>query len=327
MAKRKPTRDIYQEVTDRILEFLDAGDLPPWRKPILGKGADGIPKNLASGKAYRGINIFLLAMTSWAMGYESSYWLTYKQCQSLGGQVRRGEKSSLVTFWKTYEKHDRETDETTVLPVLRHYSAFNVEQCEGITAPDQVATADLIEFTPIEAAQGIVDGYCDAPPIVYGGGKACYLPRRDEIEIARPERFVSGEDYYATLFHELAHSTGHEKRLNRHQAEEFEGHVFGSPAYGREELVAEFASAILCGHARISPPTIENAAAYIDSWRRKIQADKRLVVQAAGRAQAAVDYILGSTFEEAANPSGVPSLSPRAPPGEIAQASPTVSPS
>ncbi|MCA9071159.1 MAG: ArdC family protein, partial [Planctomycetaceae bacterium] len=104
-------RDLYQEVTDQILHMLEAGTVP-WRHPIQGvAGQDGLPKNLDSGRAYRGVNVFLLAITAWAKGYESSYWLTYKQAQKQGGNVRKGEKSSLVVFWKMVEKRDRETKE------------------------------------------------------------------------------------------------------------------------------------------------------------------------------------------------------------------------
>ena len=139
MAKRKPRRDIYQEVTDRIVKLLEEGTVP-WRNPIRRGNRDGWPKNLQSGKGYRGINVFLLAVRAWESGFGSDYWLTFKQAKAAGGTVRKGEKSSLVIFWKQVEKEDKETGEKIKLPVLRHYNVFNVEQCDDIEAPDAVVS-------------------------------------------------------------------------------------------------------------------------------------------------------------------------------------------
>ena len=217
MAKKRtptqPRRDIYQEITDRIVEHLQSGQLPPWRQPIKRAGGDPFPKNLATGKNYRGVNIFMLGLAAWSMGYDSPYWLTFNQAKERGGQVRKGEKGSLVTFWKQYEKTDA-TDETTVLPVLRHYVVFNVEQIDGVAAPDALVI-DPTEFSPLAEAEKILAGYAGAPPIEHKGARAAYLPKADRIEIAVPERFETPEAYYATLFHELTHSTGHSSRLAR----------------------------------------------------------------------------------------------------------------
>jgi len=135
IAGRKQRRDIYQEVTDRILELLDAGTVP-WLDPIRRGGGDGWPKNLQSGKHYRGINVFLLAVRAMQSGFSSDYWLTFKQAKAKGGNIRKGESSSLVVFWKQVEKEDKETGEQIKLPVLRHYNVFNAEQCEGLEPPD-----------------------------------------------------------------------------------------------------------------------------------------------------------------------------------------------
>ncbi|TWT67041.1 DNA primase TraC [Posidoniimonas polymericola] len=296
MAKRKtspkPRRDIYQEVTDRILELLDGG-VAPWRQPIKRRGnSDGMPKSLSTGKPYRGINTFLLAMTAWAKNYESSYWATFNQVKQQGAQVRKGEKSTLVVFWKQYTKEDRETGAEQSIPVLRHYNVFNALQCEGLAAPDLVKEEAPSEpFVPIDEAERIVTGYPRPPEIAWGGNSAYYLPGLDKVQIAPPERFESRESYYATLFHELAHSTGHKSRLARDLGEKVS--PFGSPDYSKEELVAEMGSAFLCAAAGISPPTIEQSAAYIDGWRKKLKDDKKLVVQAAGQGQRAADYVRG----------------------------------
>lgn len=127
--------DIYKAVTDRIIELLDQ-DTVPWRHPIRGGGGEKpFPTNLASERAYRGINVFLLAVTGWAEGYESPYWLTFVQAKNKGGHVRKGEKGSLVILWKQYATQDKETGDDITVPVLRHYTVFNAEQCEGIEVP------------------------------------------------------------------------------------------------------------------------------------------------------------------------------------------------
>lgn len=296
--------DIYQAVTDRILESLDKGTVP-WRHPITrgnGEASGGWPKSLSSGKQYRGINIFLLAMTSWAKGYESDYWLTYKQAKERGGQVRKGEKSSLVVFWKRYATKDKETGEEKVVPVIRHYNVFNAEQCEGIKAPDSssgggaVGEEDRVEFEPIAACERVVEGYKGGPVISTGGSQAFYAPMTDSVQIPASERFVDRERYYATLFHELVHSTGHSSRLDRGLDKKLA--PFGSADYSKEELIAEMGAAFLAASTGISPPTIEQSAAYINNWRQKLRGDKKLIIKAAGAGQRAADHILGATWDE-----------------------------
>ncbi|WP_425395035.1 ArdC family protein [Aeoliella sp.] len=312
MAKRQPKRDIYQEIQEKILEYLDKG-VPPWRHPIMGRGGAGFPTSMTTGKRYRGINVFLLALTAWMEGYGSSHWLTYKQAKECGGSVKKGEKGTGVIFWRWFEKENADTGDVDRLPVLRHYTVFNAEQCDGVTAPDQIPEEPLNDFTPIQRCEQILAGYRNPPTIEHRGKAACYLPREDKIRIAEPERFVTTEDYYATLWHECVHSTGAEKRLNREAESDIGGHVFGSPEYGKEELVAEMGAAFLCAHAGISPPTIENAASYIDGWRKKINGDKKLVILAAAKGQAAADYILGVTFNDAAHNDLIPQKPPHKP--------------
>jgi len=298
MAKKsakKQRRDIYQEITDRILKLLDRGTVP-WHNPIRRGNGDGWPKNLDSKKHYRGINVFLLAMTAWEKGFESDYWTTFRQATNLGGKIRKGEKASLVTFWKLYDTKDKKTGEDLTLPVLRHYNVFNAEQCEGIEAPDAPEeNPELPSFTPIEQAEAIIRNYQDAPVISHGGSRACYRPSLDAILIPEPSRFENVESYFGTLFHEAAHSTGISKRLDRGLDDESPA-PFGSPDYSKEELIAEMGAAFLNAAAGISPSTIEQSAAYIDNWRKMLKGDKRLVVTAAGAAQKAADWILGSDF-------------------------------
>tara|TARA_R110002073_G_scaffold8027_19_gene44889 strand:- start:22305 stop:23369 length:1065 start_codon:yes stop_codon:yes gene_type:complete len=295
----KPKRDIYQEVTDRIIGFLEQGTAP-WRNPIKRGTGDGWPKNLDSGKRYRGINIFLLGLTAWERGYSSDYWMTFKQAQASGGQVRKGEKGTLVTFWKMYATKDKQTGDDVEVPMLKHYTAFNVEQIDGIDIPDATKDApDSVQFEPLAEAERIVQGYQSKPTIQHDGGrKAFYRPSSDSVHMPKHERFDCRESYYGTLFHELVHSSGHSSRLNRGLDTELA--PFGSPDYSREELVAEMGAAFLCAASGISPPTIEQSASYLQSWINILKGDAHLVIGAAGAAQKAADLILGETFNDAA---------------------------
>jgi antirestriction protein ArdC len=282
--------DLYQEITNQIIAMLDAG-VVPWRSPILGRDGAGHPKNLESGKGYRGVNVFLLAFTAFAKGYESSYWLTFNQAKPRGGGVRKGEKSSMVVFWKMLQTQDKETGEEKEVPVLRFYNVFNAEQCDGIEVPD-ASKSTAIDFKPIEAAEAVVKGYEGGPIIEHAGGRAFYRPSTDTAQLPEPTRFTTSEEYYSTLFHELAHSTGHQSRVDR--GIDTDPQPFGSPDYGKEELIAEMAAAFLCGDTGIRPAVIENQAAYVGGWLKQIKQDKRLVVTAAGAAQRAADWIRGS---------------------------------
>lgn len=301
MAKRKPNskpkRDIYQEITDRIIEHLESGQLPPWTQPIKNAGGDPFPKNLATGKPYRGINIWWLSLIGASAGFESRHWLTFKQAKAMGGMVRKGEHGSPVTFWKTYEKEDKETGKKSVLPVLKHYTVFNLDQIDGVDATD-VVQVDPADFELIAEAEKILKGWAGCPVVEHRGVGASYFPKSDKIIIAAPERFEPREGYYACLFHEAIHATGHKSRLDR-LGEETPS-PFGSREYSKEELVAEMGSAFLCAVAGISPMTIEQSAAYIKGWIVKLRSDKRLVVQAAGKAQKAADLVLGIRFEDEA---------------------------
>ncbi len=283
--------DLYAHVTNQIVARLDTG-VEPWRSPILGRsnGAAGSPQNIESLKPYRGVNVFMLAFTAWTKGYGSSYWLTFNQAKAHGGNVRKGEKSSLVVFWKEFETMDQRTGDPKRSAVLRYYNVFNVEQCEGVQAPDLLPFTPS-EFKPVEAAEALVKGYADGPAIAEGGQQACYRPFTDTVQMPEPTRFASTEEYYSTLFHELAHSTGHAQRIDRKLTTEPK--PFGSVDYGREELIAEMAAAFLCGHAGIVPAVMENQAAYIQGWLKTLKQDKRLVIAAAGAAQKAADWIKG----------------------------------
>lgn len=274
--------DVYQIVTDRIVELLEKGTVP-WHKPWASD--DRLPMNLVSGKQYRGINVFLLHVA----GYGSPYWLTFNQINARGGHVRKGEKSSIAVFYKTWEIDDKETGEKKQIPVLRYYRVFNVEQCEGIDYPKpEQRTSD---FNPIDECERIVAGMPNPPTITHNETRAFYRRSDDRVNLPPRESFDCEPEYYSTAFHELAHATGHESRLNRVSKDD--QHAFGSGSYAREELVAEMSASFLCGSARIENRTLDNSAAYIAAWLERLKSDRKLVVQAASAAHRAADWILG----------------------------------
>jgi len=267
---------VYDMITNRILELLEKGIVPwqrPWSVPM--------PRNLSTGKDYRGVNILLLSFTN----HKSPYWLTYMQAKDLGGFVRAGEKGLPIVFWKLVNANDDDKP-ARVVPLLRYYTVFNVEQCDNITVPEQ----SMRDSNPIGDCEAVMEKMPNKPSIQHGGDRACYIPSRDSIMIPHRKNFNTVETYYGTLFHEAVHSTGHENRLSRNAIAE--PHAFGSESYSKEELIAEIGSGFLCGMAGISSNTIQNQVNYIGHWLRKLSDDKKLIITAASQAQRACDYIL-----------------------------------
>ena len=259
----------------------------PWHKPWVG----GYPQNLISKKEYRGINVFLLG----CQRYSSPYWLSFKQCSELGGHVRKGEKGTMVVFWKQVNFKDKteegETDKT--IPLLRYYTIFNVEQCEGIDEKKIPKPEANPDFQPIAVCEETVNGMQNKPDIQFRESRAYYQPLNDFVNMPVKESFEKEEFFYSVLFHELGHSTGHKSRLDR---KDMGAGSFGSEKYSKEELVAEMTAAFLCGVCQIENMIIENSAAYIQSWLKALKNDKKLVVLAAAQAQKAADYILNKTY-------------------------------
>lgn len=277
---------VYEVITDRIVALLEKGTVP-WHRPW--GGSDHHPKNLVSGREYRGINVFLLS----SAGYESSWWLSYKQAMDRGGNVKKDEKGCPCVFWNWFEKKDEQSDEVQKIPFLRYYTVFNAMQCEGIEYPE--LEERLNKFSLLEVCERVVMGMPNPPRIEHGGDRALYQPTSDTVRMPSSESFESPESYYGVLFHELTHSTGHESRLARPGI--VENIVFGSRTYSREELIAEMGAAFLCGHTGIENKVIDNSASYIASWLDRLRNDTRLVVHAAGQAQKAADYILNRKHE------------------------------
>jgi len=270
----------YQVITDRILALLEQGTVP-WRQPW--DSVTGMPRNLFSQRAYRGINVWLLT----AMVYTSPFWATFHQVKAAGGSVRKGEHGVPVVFWKLYDREDPETGEAEKRFVLRQYTVFNAAQLDGVAIPEITVLAH--RFTPIERCTYLVDAMPQPPTILYGHPRACYTPATDTLHLPHPACFHSPEAYYATVFHELVHAVGHSSRLNRPTLTD--PCRFGDPTYAKEELVAEMGATFLCSVCGIANATLDNSAAYLQSWLRVLRHDATLLVHAAAQAQRAADYI------------------------------------
>ncbi len=289
MSQTRSRRDLYEEVTNAVIEALEAGTIP-WHQPW--KAPSDMPTSLSTGRSYRGVNAFLLTMKTSAKCYCSKWWGTYKQISERGGQVRKGEKATTVVFWKFLEREDEETGKRKSIPMLRGFSVFNVDQCdtENMKLPTEPEPSYV---EPVVLAEKIAAGYlADGPTFKPGGDRAYFSPSEDVVRVPEPCYFKSQDAYYSTLFHELTHSTGHKSRLARPDL--LAAHHFGDPSYSREELVAEMGAAMVCAIAGIEQVTVPQSAAYVQSWLKVLRADKRAVVVAAGQAQKAADMIAGT---------------------------------
>jgi antirestriction protein ArdC len=306
----KPRRDVEAEVTDRIIEALEANSVP-WRKPWTSSGL--LPTSISTGRAYRGINALLLAMTAEAKGYDSPYWLTFNQAKAHGGSIRKGERATQVVFWKRWETDDKDKqaagdpDAKKSVFLLRFFSVFNLAQTDGVELPKRFELPEAEALDPIEQAEAIWEGYESGPALRRAlSDSAHYEPAADRITLPLEEQFTkaaagqhanAAHAYYGTLFHEAIHSTGHASRLDRFERSGEPQH-FGSERYAREELVAEMGAAMLRSLAGIATDdSTEQSAAYVASWLEALRNDKRLVIQAAAQAQRAVDRIVGTAFE------------------------------
>lgn len=284
--------DVYTRVTARIVADLQQ-EIRPWHKPWSGDQAAGrIVRPLrATGQPYRGVNILLLWGDAMAKGYTCPTWMTYKQAAELGAQVRKGETGSLVVYANSITRtqtNDKGEEQEREIPFMKGYTVFNVEQIDGL--PEQYRTKPAAPgpvAARIEAAERFFAATGAA--IRHGGNRAFYAPAADFIQMPPFEAFEDAESYSATLAHELTHWTSHKSRLDRN----FEGgNRFGSEGYAFEELVAELGAAFVCADLTITPEVRPDHAAYIASWIKVLNHDRRAFFSAAAHAQRAADYLL-----------------------------------
>ena len=284
-------RDLYRQVTDRIIAEMEAGRMPwvqPWDRANAACGI-GLPVNAATSNAYSGINILILWGAVIEHGHSAQSWLTFRQAKALGGSVRKGEKGEIVCYVdrfvpKAERDRVRETgEEPEAIPFLKRYRVFNIDQCDGL--PDHVTRAApaALEREIIPRAEALAAA--TSATIRIGGDRAFYDRVADAVQLPPQPAFRDQINYYRTLFHELGHWTGHISRLDRDQSGRF-----GSKSYSREELVAELAAAFTCASLSIRP-TVRHAD-YLASWLDVLREDKRAIFRAASRASKATDFLL-----------------------------------
>ena len=274
--------NVYQIVTDRIITELENGIIP-WEKPWTGVRSGAYSR--ATGRPYSVLNQLLLR--------KPGEYLTFKQATEAGGSVRKGEKASLVVFWKPLPVKEKTKDGkevTKIVPLLRYYHVFHIDQCDGVKP--RFTEDDLKPVDPIAEAEAVLADYstrAHVPIINEKGDRAYYSPARDEIHLPLREQFPKVAEYSSTAFHESVHSTGHEKRLNRLSNTAH----FGSEESSKEELVAEVGAAILMNEMGLETvSSFHNSAGYIQNWLTVLRHDSKMIVSAAGKAEKAVRLIM-----------------------------------
>jgi antirestriction protein ArdC len=284
-------QDVYSRVTNKIIADLERGNLTwlqPWQS---GHAAGEISKPLrAIGKPYQGINVLMLWASALEQGFDCPIWLTYKQAAELGGQVRKGEKGSLVVYADRFtrtEANDKGEDVETSIPFMKGYTVFNAQQIDNLPA-HFTARTEPQHGQPVEHIEQAERFFtATGANIQHGGNRAYYSPDRDMVQMPEIQSFQDAEGYYATLAHEMTHWTRHPSRLDRDLGRK----RFADAGYAMEELVAEIGAAFLCADLGITPETREDHAAYVASWLKVLKDDKRAIFTAASHAQRAVDHL------------------------------------
>ncbi len=283
-------------VTDRIIEALKNGTVP-WVKPWTGRGIS-MPVSMSTRKPYRGVNVWLLGLQAMDHGYTSPFWGTFKHIQELGGMVRKGEKSTMIVFWKRLMVKDvTAPDGTKAIFMLRYYRVFNASQADGLPERFFPKPAPKADVELNAEADAIIASYLDngGPSLVkVEGDRANFAPVTDVVTMPLDDQFKSTALRYSATFHELGHSTGHKSRLNRPGIAEFDH--FGSQQYAQEELVGEMTAAMI-STAIGYDVVVDNSADYIKGWLKALENDHSLVLAASGQAQKAMDLIMGVTYD------------------------------
>jgi antirestriction protein ArdC len=276
----------YQLVTDRIIAMLETG-VRPWSQPWAASGG-GRPLRF-DGKPYRGMNVLNLWAAGMSRGFVSRHWMTYKKASELGAQVRKGAKSEYAFYVGAINRTEQnkageEIDRT--IPFLKAYNVFNTDEIDGLPAQYGVVAPLVVldDAARIAACDRWIAG--TGANIVHGGGRAFYQPSADLIRLPEFSSFDSACRYYSTAFHELAHWSGAEKRLDR-----LKGKIFGSPEYAFEELVAELSASYLCADLAVNGEPREDHAAYLASWLKALRDDSRNIFRAASYAEKACTYL------------------------------------
>lgn len=282
------SRDIYEEITSSIITAIerDPGNpVMPWHRDA---SANRVPMNVATEATYNGVNILNLWVEAQVAGHTSNQWGTYRQWREVGAQVRKGERASVIVFYKSITKTNEEGEDESYR-LLKYYTVFNACQVDGWATG--TATVDTPLFERLEEVENAIAA--TGAYIREGGDCAYYAPSGDFIQMPDRGRFFDtkdgnrSENFYAVLLHELTHWTGHTSRCDRNLRNRF-----GSEAYAMEELVAELGAAFLCARLGISSTPREDHAAYVGNWLSVLKSDKKAIFTAAAQAQVAVDHVL-----------------------------------
>lgn len=310
--------DVYQRITDRIIASLEAG-IRPWMKPwtttegakitVTGGGGWIMPRRV-TGEKYRGINVLILWSVAQEKGYRNTTWMTFKQAIELKGCVRKGEKGTEIVFAnKTLiiDKNEKGEDETRMIPFMKGYTVFNVDQIDGLPGrfyradePAPVVTPVVVAPPAGPAAMPGVDAWVArlGADLRHGGDRAYYAPGRgrDWVQMPYLAQFKSTDGYYSTLLHELTHWTKDESRCNR----EWLAKRWGDAGYAAEELVAELGAAFMCADLDVVAETRPDHADYIGDWIKVLNNDKRAIFTASSKAQEACDWLHAKADAEGA---------------------------
>ncbi len=289
----------YLAVTDRIIQVIEETNDLPWHRPWRRGRKMLIGRNHLSQRHYRGINAFTTALFTDIAGYDSNDWLTFKQAAMAGGNVRRGEKGIPIVFFSLLARESSEgsNELSRAIPFAKYSVVFNACQCEGITyTPLSVPNEPEYQHDPIARAESLISAFRDKPRISHETpDQAFYTPILDKINVPALSEFREREAYYATLFHEFVHATGHKTRLARKSITE--GHGYGTHDYSKEELIAELGSCFLSSEAGIISQTLHSSAAYIHHWLKVLRENPHWLVQSANAAQRAVEFLMGTSSD------------------------------
>jgi antirestriction protein ArdC len=286
----EPSRDIYAEVTAKIIHELEQGRLPwvqPWGRT--GIANPSLPRNALTSRSYSGVNVLILWGEVIEAGYPSQSWLTFRQALEAGGNVRKGEHGTTVVYAdrftpeKEKERARQTGEQARAVPFLKRFTVFNVAQCEGLRPGLAADPAPLPEREIVPVAEDVIAA--SGVDFRIGGDRAFYAPSEDYVQVPPQPAFFEQINFYRTALHELTHATGHASRLDRKLVTQF-----GTKDYAREELVAEMGSAFLCAALGIVP-TVRHAD-YLASWLDVLREDSRAIFRAASAASKAADWLL-----------------------------------
>lgn len=285
------SRDLYQEVTDKIVAQLEAGTVP-WVKPWRSTAGLNTPMNITTKRPYSGVNVMLLWMACASNSWVKPHFLSFKQAKDAGGNVKKGEKATTICFIKRLLVKDKtDPDKTKQIGMLRTFSVFNIAQCENL--PERFTNPEPAKPLNNDERNALVDEFIATTKadIREGFGEAFFSPGKDFISMPRFESFKSGDHFEATRFHELVHWTGHKSRIDR----DFKGR-FGDASYAAEELVAELGSAFLCAEFDIDGDL--RHADYLANWLQLLKSDSKAIFTASAAAQKAADFLRGLALKD-----------------------------